>query len=156
MSSPSGNGLVVEWCCSEAKGHESNPTNTTRVRAVRRDNSAKIDIPVADLIERVEDMLNNIQQSLFDVAKQKRDACIQVIHTWEEFVEALAQKKMILAPWCDEKEVEKDVKTRTKGDMGAAKSLCSPFDQPSLPEGTLCFASGKPAKTWTYWGRSYY
>ncbi|GFS30578.1 tRNA synthetase-related [Actinidia rufa] len=21
--------------------------------------------------------------------------------------------------------------------------------------GTLCFASGKPAKKWTYWGRSY-
>lgn len=33
-------------------------------------------------------------------------------------------------------EVEKDVKTRTKGEMGAAKTLCSPFDQPALPEGT--------------------
>ncbi|GER36554.1 prolinetRNA ligase [Striga asiatica] len=126
-----------------------------QVRAVRRDNSAKIDIPMADLVERVKEMLNNIQQSLFDVAKQKRDACIQVVRTWEEFVEALGQKKMILAPWCDEEEVEKDVKARTKGDMGAAKSLCSPFDQPELPEGTLCFASGKPAKKWTYWGRSY-
>ncbi|KAL0437035.1 UNVERIFIED_CONTAM: Proline--tRNA ligase, cytoplasmic [Sesamum radiatum] len=126
-----------------------------QVRAVRRDNSAKHDIPMADLVERVQDMLNNIQQSLFDVAKQKRDACIKVVHTWEEFVEALSQKKMILAPWCDEEAVEKDVKARTKGDMGAAKSLCSPFDQPELPEGTLCFASGKPAKKWTYWGRSY-
>lgn len=34
------------------------------------------------------------------------------------------------------KEVEKYVKARTKGEMGAAKSLCSPFDQPELPEGT--------------------
>ena len=33
-------------------------------------------------------------------------------------------------------EVEKDVKDRTRGEMGAAKSLCSPFDQPELPEGT--------------------
>uniref|UniRef100_A0A7N0TUI7 Uncharacterized protein n=1 Tax=Kalanchoe fedtschenkoi TaxID=63787 RepID=A0A7N0TUI7_KALFE len=24
-----------------------------------------------------------------------------------------------------------------------------------LNAGTLCFASGKPAKKWTYWGRSY-
>uniref|UniRef100_A0A0A0KJM1 Uncharacterized protein n=1 Tax=Cucumis sativus TaxID=3659 RepID=A0A0A0KJM1_CUCSA len=31
-------------------------------------------------------------------------------------------------------EVEKDVKTRTKGEMGAAKTLCSPFEQPPLPE----------------------
>ncbi|RYR01934.1 hypothetical protein Ahy_B06g080798 isoform C [Arachis hypogaea] len=51
--------------------------------------------------------------------------------------------------------VEADVKARTKGEMGAAKTLCSPFDQPELPEGTKCFASEKPAKKWSYWGRSY-
>ncbi|TKY70120.1 Proline--tRNA ligase [Spatholobus suberectus] len=31
--------------------------------------------------------------------------------------------------------------------------LCH-FDQPELPKGTKCFASGKPATKWTYWGRS--
>jgi len=126
-----------------------------QVRAVRRDNSAKIDIPSAKLVEQVQEMLDNIQQSLFDIAKQNRDACVQTVKTWDEFVEALNQRKLILAPWCDEEEVERDVKARTKGEVGAAKSLCSPFDQPELPEGTKCFASGKPAKKWTYWGRSY-
>lgn len=72
------------------------------MRAVRRDNSAKIDIPMAELVAQVKDMLDNIQQSLFDIAKQKRDACIQTVHTWEEFATALTQKKMIMAPWCDE------------------------------------------------------
>ncbi|KAF3949765.1 hypothetical protein ACB098_04G082800 [Castanea mollissima] len=127
----------------------------SQVRAVRRDNSAKTDIPRDKLVEQVKEMLDNIQQSLFDAAKQKRDACIQTVKTWDEFVEALSQRKMIFAPWCDEEEVEVDVKARTKGEMGACKSLCSPFDQPELPEGTKCFASGKPAKKWTYWGRSY-
>ncbi|CAN8288768.1 unnamed protein product [Cochlearia groenlandica] len=70
-------------------------------------------------------------------------------------MEALNKKKLILAPWCDEEEVERDVKARTKGETGATKTLCSPFDQFELPEGTLCFASGKPAKKWTYWCRSY-
>ena len=37
-------------------------------------------------------------------------------------------------------EVERDVKMRTKGEMGAAKSLCSPFEQPELPEGTILFS----------------
>lgn len=37
----------------------------------------------------------------------------------------------------------------------AAKTLCKPFDQPPLPEGTLCFVSGLPATTWVLWGRSY-
>ncbi|KAG6428666.1 hypothetical protein SASPL_112919 [Salvia splendens] len=79
---------------------------TSTVLAVRRDNSATSDIPMADLVEQ---------------------------------------------------EVEKDVMTRTKGEMGAAKSLCSPLEQPALPEGTLllCFASGEPATKWTYWGRRY-
>ena len=34
--------------------------------------------------------------------------------------------------------VEVDVKARTKGEMGAAKTLCTPFEQPELPEGTVC------------------
>ncbi|KAG0496488.1 hypothetical protein HPP92_001006 [Vanilla planifolia] len=126
-----------------------------QVRVVRRDNGAKTDIPLANLVEVVNGILSNIQASLFNAAKEKRDACIKVVHTWEEFIAALNNKKLILAPWCDEEEVEKDVKTRTKGELGAAKTLCSPLDQPVLPEGTLCFASGKPAKKWTYWGRSY-
>lgn len=50
----------------------------------------------------IKKLLDNIQQNLFDVAKHKRDACIQIIHTWDEFVAALNEKKMILAPWCDE------------------------------------------------------
>ena len=57
---------------------------------------------MADLTEQVKVMLDNIQQSLFDAAKQKRDSCIQTVYNWEEFTEALSQKKMILAPWCDE------------------------------------------------------
>ncbi|XP_062009817.1 proline--tRNA ligase, cytoplasmic-like [Rosa rugosa] len=126
-----------------------------QVVCVRRDNSAKVDIPIVDLVKEVKDMLDKIQQNLFDVAKQKRDASVQVARTWDEFTVALSNKKLILAPWCDEQEAEEDVKARTKGEIGAAMSLCSPFDQPQLPEGTLCFASGKPAKKWTYWGRSY-
>ncbi|XP_071698315.1 proline--tRNA ligase, cytoplasmic-like [Rutidosis leptorrhynchoides] len=126
-----------------------------QVRTVRRDNGEKFDIPMTDLGDKVKGMLDDIQQSMFNVARQKRDACIQVIKTWDEFIEALGQKKLILAPWCDEKEVEKEVIAKTKGETGVAKTLCSPFDQPKLLEGTLCFASGKPAKKWTYWGRSY-
>ncbi|GAB2226017.1 hypothetical protein Droror1_Dr00021800 [Drosera rotundifolia] len=114
-----------------------------------------MDISMADVVDKVEEILAKIQQNLFDVAKQKRDESIKVVRTWDEFSDALAQKKLILAPWCDEEEVEKDVKKRTKGEIGAAKTLCTPFDQPELEEGTLCFASGKPAKKWSYWGRSY-
>ncbi|TYI51186.1 hypothetical protein E1A91_D12G157800v1 [Gossypium mustelinum] len=96
------------------------------VHAVRRDNGEKTDISRVFLVEQVKGMLDKIQENLYDVAKQKRDACIEVVKTWDEFVKALGQKKLILAPWCDEEEVEKDVKARTRGEMGAAKSLFVP------------------------------
>ncbi|XP_047047195.1 proline--tRNA ligase, cytoplasmic-like [Lolium rigidum] len=126
-----------------------------QVRIVRRDNGTKVDIPSTDLVEQVRLLLNVIQVNLFETAKQKRDACIAPISTWDEFTAALNDKKLILAPWCDEEEVEKDVKARTKGELGAAKTLCTPFDQPDLPSGTVCFASGKAATKWSFWGRSY-
>ncbi|KAL6620748.1 hypothetical protein ACP70R_035887 [Stipagrostis hirtigluma subsp. patula] len=126
-----------------------------QVCIVRRDNGAKVDVPVTNLVEEVRVLLEEIQENLFKTAKEKIDACTEVIKTWNEFIAALNDKKLILAPWCDEQEVEKDVKARTKGELGAAKTLCTPFEQPELPEGTLCFASGKPAKKWSFWGRSY-
>lgn len=57
---------------------------------------------MAQLVEQVKEVLSDIQQSLFNSAKQKRDACIKVISTWDEFIVALNEKKLILAPWCDE------------------------------------------------------
>lgn len=103
---------------------------------MRRDTGAKVDLPRGDLVEQVKDMLEKIQKSLFDVAKRKKDACTQKVETWDEFMDALSQKKLILAPWCDEVEVERLVKERTKRETAAAaKTLCTPLEQPELKEG---------------------
>eukprot|EP01018_Ginkgo_biloba_P006631 Gb_35792 [translate_table: standard] len=126
-----------------------------QVRVVRRDNFAKEDIPLDCLTKRVGELLEEIQNNMFERAKLQRDSCIVKAETWDEFMLALNNKKMVLAPWCDEVDVEEDVKARTKGEMGAAKTLCMPFDQSDFSEGTICFASGKPAKKLALWGRSY-
>jgi hypothetical protein len=73
-----------------------------QVRLVRRDNGAKMDVPMAGLVEKVQEILISIHENLFNTAKVKRDACIEVVHTWDEFMTALNNKKLILAPWCDE------------------------------------------------------
>jgi prolyl-tRNA synthetase len=39
--------------------------------------------------------------------------------------------------------------------IAAAAAARGGGEQEELPEGTLCFASGKPAKNWALWGRSY-
>jgi len=90
---------------------------------------------------------------------------------WKKFVPELEKHNLVLTPWCggeyDEWEdwvketsrkealqegEEEDQRTATSV---AAKTLCIPFDQPELPEGTKCIASGLPAKCWVLWGRSY-
>jgi prolyl-tRNA synthetase len=95
--------------------------------------------------------------------------CMQA-SSFEEFKEALAQKKRILAPWCDCTDVEVKVKETTKiskedgvgeGGEAGAKTLCIPFEQPPMPEGQMCIFSkvllgeDRPAKNFALWGRSY-
>mmetsp|Transcript_19037 Transcript_19037/g.23359 ORF Transcript_19037/g.23359 Transcript_19037/m.23359 type:complete len:114 (-) Transcript_19037:829-1170(-) len=113
---------------------------------------------------------------MLEKARRDRDERISIVFTWKEFVEALGKGNMVLAPWCLTTESEEWVKEETKrifmekapeeeqkseeekakGLTGAAKTLCIPFNQPPLPEGTPCFTdNGKPAKEWCLWGRSY-
>eukprot|EP00897_Mesotaenium_endlicherianum_P004837 jgi/Mesen1/4381/ME000222S03504 len=127
------------------------------VVVVRRDTGAKEPVAWTVLVERVKELLDSMQADLLARATEERDRCIAKVTSWDDFVPALDDRKMVLAPWCDEQEVEEDVKRRSgeAGEGGAAKTLCMPFEQPDLPAGTLCFASGKPAKRWALWGRSY-
>ena len=56
----------------------------------------------------------------------------------------------------DEEEIEDEVRKRSaSAEAMGAKTLCIPLEQPDLAPGTKCFVSGKPAKNWALWGRSY-
>ncbi|WIA22172.1 hypothetical protein OEZ86_008613 [Tetradesmus obliquus] len=129
--------------------------NKTVVLA-RRDTGAKEFVPWDQVATRVPELLEQIQADMLAKAKARYDACVETVTTWEAFMAALNNKHMALAPWADEEEVEEDVKKRSAtADAMGAKTLCIPFEQPPLPEGAVCFASGKPAKNWALWGRSY-
>jgi hypothetical protein len=65
---------------------------------------------------------------------------------WEEWVKKTSREESLLARGAE----EEDEKTATSV---AAKTLCIPFDQPDLPAGTKCIASGMPATVWVLWGR---
>lgn len=140
-------------------------------RVVRRDNGEKLDISVADEKEAaasIDTLLTNIQDGLLSRAKAKRDQKIVKVLEWADFVPVIETKSMALTPFCNEVEWEDKVKKMSReealrGEVEAdtcatsvaAKTLCIPFDQPELPEGTKCFVSGLPAKCWVLWGRSY-
>lgn len=123
---------------------------------------------MADLGTHVLKLLDTIQTALFAKAKAGRDEKLVQVTQWSDFVPALERHCLVLTPFCDLPEWEDKVKkmsreeslqgsteAATTATSKAAKTLCKPFDQPPLPEGTPCFVSGLPATTWVLWGRSY-
>lgn len=148
-----------------------------QVRVVRRDTGEKIDVKIADLLVRLPLLLKQMQEEMYEKAEREMMERIVTVMTWKEFVPALSRNCMVLAPFCNETEWEEKVKEKSKneslaanGEDGAeeadntavsmgAKSLCMPFEQNeksnAMPEGTVCFISGKPATKWVLWGRSY-
>ena len=124
---------------------------------VRRDTGAKETVKLVDLPVRAKEMCEEMQADMLKRATEKRNASVVTCTSWDGFVEALADCKMILTPWCETKESEELVKKKSQEDSdgGAAKTLCIPFIQPPLEPGTKCFITGAPATTWVIWGRSY-
>ncbi|CAE6152124.1 unnamed protein product [Arabidopsis arenosa] len=121
--------------------------NNTAV-LVRRDDGCKKSVSRDSLADDVHAILEDIQGSLFKKAKTKRDSCVEEVEDWAQFLKALKKRRLVLAPWCDEEGVEMDIKRRSDG---LAKHFGTPFSQPPMSLGTLCFASGKLAKSWSYW-----
>ncbi|KAJ3402278.1 hypothetical protein HDV05_008627, partial [Chytridiales sp. JEL 0842] len=141
-------------------------------RAVYRLTGASESLSLNNLSSTLHEKLESIQSQMFAKAKKERDERIyQCVKFEDGFVKALDERKMVMAPWCEQVQCEKDVKERSgraaQGDqpvddkapsMGA-KTLCIPFNQPKenpIVKGkTKCFACEKDAVSWTLWGRSY-
>ncbi|KAJ3321546.1 hypothetical protein HDV06_004082 [Boothiomyces sp. JEL0866] len=137
-------------------------------KSVRRDTGEKVQLSLEKIDETIVDLLETIQAQMYQKAKKERDEHLVRLETWDNFVETLNNKNIILSPWCERVECEKDVKERSaRTDDGAehdekapsmgAKTLCIPFKQPEdgVNENTKCFACGQKALSYTLWGRSY-
>lgn len=142
-------------------------------RVVLRYNGEKDDFAVDGLGQLLKDKLVEIQDSMLAKAREARDSHLVQVTDWKDFVPNLEKHNLILTPWIggEHEDWEEWVKTKSREEslerLGlaseeektatsvAAKTLCIPFEQPELPEGTPCFASGKPATCWVLWGRSY-
>lgn len=144
-----------------------------QVRVVRRDNGEKQDIPVVELAAKIPALLEQIQHDMLERARAERNTRIKRVTEWKDFVPALQEGCMVLTPFCNETEWEETVKTKSREEslalMGlaeeaentatsaAAKTLCIPFEENvgEIDSSLKCFVSGKPAKCWILWGRSY-
>jgi len=119
------------------------------IELARRDTGAKEFISRQGLAAVVLDMLNAIQQNLFDRALANLKSQTTTVDTYDEFKEVLDEKGgLILSHWDGTEETEAQVKAETK-----ATIRCLPLE-PIDADG-VDPVSGKPSETRVYYARAY-
>ena len=116
---------------------------------VRRDTNEKEVIKIRELEEKVEHALNNIQDNLFRKARDYMAASIIAVHNFNDFLDAIKNKKMSKALFCGEIECESLIKDKAEG----ATCRCIPFEQ--KPAKGSCIHCAKEAKFWAIFGKGY-
>ncbi|MCJ7682106.1 MAG: proline--tRNA ligase [Candidatus Aminicenantes bacterium] len=117
--------------------------------AVRRDTGVKESFPLDRLSQTVPELLQSIQDNLFDQALEFRRANTRSVGDYEEFKKVIETKKgFLLASWCGERACEDKIKEET---MATIRVI--PLDEKTT-EGT-CFRCGKKAGKQAYFARSY-
>ena len=117
---------------------------------VRRDTREKTIVLLEQLETAVKELLEKIQNDMFERAKTHRDAHIYDAHNYEEFTQIILNKPgFVRGMWCGEQECEDKVK-----EDFAATARCMPFqDQEKIS--SVCVCCGKPAQKLVYWGKAY-
>lgn len=119
------------------------------VELARRDTLSKEIVALDGLGERVADLLEEIQTSLFNKALKFRDEHITEVNTFEEFKNVLETKTgFISAHWDGTSETEDKIKELTK-----ATIRCIPLD--AKEEEGVCVYSGKPSKRRVLFAKAY-
>lgn len=116
---------------------------------VRRDTREKIEVSLAELAEKIPQIMETMQNDMYQKALAHRDSHTYDAHDYEEFKDIIANKPgFVRAMWCGDQACELKIKEDT-----TATSRCMPFEQHKISD--VCVCCGKPAKTMVYWGKAY-
>lgn len=119
------------------------------VEVARRDTKEKSSQPFENIETYIENLLQEIQQNIFNKAKQFRDNNIREVNTWDEFKDAIENKSGFLsAHWDGTSETEEKIKELTK-----ATIRCIPLN--NKQEEGKCIWSGQPSKERVIFARAY-
>jgi prolyl-tRNA synthetase len=121
-----------------------------QVVLARRDipgREGKQSVPIAGLRERVVDLLDTVQQALYDRALAFREANTVEAVNYEELREAV-NGKFVRAYWCGDPDDEAKLKEDTN-----ATSRCIPLDQDTAPG--VCAICGRAATEKAIFARAY-
>ncbi len=115
---------------------------------VRRDTGEKETVTLSDVPERIGQLLETIQKSLYERAVQLRTSKTKTLDTWDEFKQAIEEGNFVLGHWDGTRETEALIKEET-----GATIRCIPFD--SKDEVGMCIKSGKPSKRRVIFAKAY-
>jgi prolyl-tRNA synthetase len=119
------------------------------VEVARRDTKEKQVMAEVDLVHKIEHLLTQIQQNIYQKALDFRAENITTVNTWDEFKHVLENKPgFILAHWDGTSETETKIKEETK-----ATIRCIPLDS-ALEEGK-CVYTGNPSKQRVLFAKAY-
>ena len=118
------------------------------VEVMRRDTLEKETVKFEGIAEYVLDLLDRIQENIFEKARAFRDAHIYECDNYEEFKEKVKDGGFFLCHWDGTAETEAKIKEETQ-----ATIRCVPFAFEQTPG--VDMVSGKPAKCRVLIARSY-
>ena len=129
-----------------AMGGRDLENNTIEV--MRRDTLEKESVSFDVIVERIKNLLNEIQDNIFKKAKDFRDTHIYECENYEEFKEKVKDGGFFLCHWDGTEETEAKIKEDTQ-----ATIRCVPYMFEQTPG--VDMVSGKPAKYRVLIARSY-
>lgn len=119
------------------------------VEIARRDTKEKNNVPLDNLAQHIQSLLEEIQLNMFNRAKAFRDEHTSSVDTWDEFVKVLDEKTgFVAAHWDGTEETETAIKEKTK-----ATIRCIPLN--NVQEEGKCILTGKPSTQRVLFARAY-
>ncbi len=120
-----------------------------QVEVARRDTKEKTNVPLDGLADYLANLLDEMQQNLFERARAYRDAHITKADTLADMEDILENKGgFVYAHWDGTTETELEIKERTK-----ATIRCIPLGWPD--EAGKCVLTGKPSARRVLFARAY-
>ena len=115
----------------------------------RRDTGEKYFVPLAELEEKVQSLLVEIHDNLYESAKKRLEENTFAFDSVEAVKAAMEEHTCFAKTmWCGDEACEVAMKERA-----GVSSRCIPFEQEHL--GDVCPICGKPAKKMVIWGVAY-
>ncbi len=118
------------------------------VELARRDTLEKTTTTINNIEDYIANLLDEIQNNIFQKALNFRESRTVKVDTWEEFKEQIENSMFVYAHWDGTPETEQKIKEETK-----ATIRCIPLDDDF--EDGKCIYSGQPSKRRVIFARAY-